>query len=41
MRLKSEVFTAEPLMKFTKTLKNNTQTLDSKGLRTQHKIAQN
>ena len=32
---------AEPLMEFTKTLKNNTQTLDSKGLKTQHKIVQN
>ena len=32
---------AEPLMEFTKTFKNNTQTLDSKGLKTQHKIVQN
>ena len=40
MCLKSEVFTAEPLMKFTKTLKNNTQSLDNKGLRTRHKIVQ-
>jgi hypothetical protein len=36
----SQVIPAESLTKFVETLKNNTQSLDTKGLRTRHKIVQ-